>query len=255
MMVAMIGTGSYLSIGLRGITLSRIPEALRLLASPEARGSASGTGEVIPYAALMSALSATVGVGNIAGVATAIHLGGPGAMFWMWLTALVGMGKKYAETFLAVTFRENVGGHFLGGPMYYIKLGLGRRWDWLGTAFAVFASVAALGVGASVQANAVSNVLDSQFGLPTWTTSIVIGLATFAVLIGGLRRIASISELLVPTMIIIFMSGGFLVLGMNIADLVLLSPLIFKVTRERLAAGKPLAAPAHALLPSSPLIR
>lgn len=89
MMVAIIGTGIYLSIGLRGITISRIPEAFRLLASPEARGKASGTGEITPYAALMSALSATVGVGNIAGVATAIHLGGPGAMFWMWLTALV----------------------------------------------------------------------------------------------------------------------------------------------------------------------
>lgn len=247
MMVAIIGTGIYLSIGLRGITLSRIPEALRLLASPEARGRASGTGEITPYAALMSALSATVGVGNIAGVATAIHLGGPGAMFWMWLTALVGMGTKYAETFLAVTFRENVGGHFLGGPMYYIKLGLGRRWAWLGSAFAVFASVAALGVGASVQANAVSNVLDSQFGVPTWTTSIVIGLATFAVLIGGLKRIASISELLVPTMIIIFMGGSFIVLGMNIAALPHAIGLILKSAFAETAATGAFAGTSVAL--------
>jgi AGCS family alanine or glycine:cation symporter len=227
LMLLIVGTGVYLSIGLRGISISRIPEAFRLLLSPEARGRAQGAGEISPFAALMSALSATVGVGNIAGVATAIHLGGPGALFWMWMTALVGMGTKYAETFLAVSFREKVDGHFLGGPMYYIKLGLGPQWAWLGGCFAVFASVAALGVGASVQANAMSNVLDTQFGVPPWSSGIILGLATFAVLVGGLKRIASVSEFLVPSMIFLFMGAGVLVLAINIAALPQAIGLIF----------------------------
>lgn len=216
LMALILGTGLYLSVGLRGISLSRIPEAFRLLLSPAARGQAPGAGEISPFAALMSALAATVGVGNIAGVATAIHLGGPGAIFWMWMTAIVGMATKYAETFLAVTYREEVDGNFLGGPMYYIKLGLGARWMWLGIAFAIFGSFAALGVGASVQANAVADVLTTQFKVPTWVTALTLVVATFAVLIGGLKRIAAVSQFLVPSMIVLFLGAGLIALAINI---------------------------------------
>lgn len=227
LMLLIVGTGVYLTIGLRGFSITRVPDAFRLLLSSEARSKASGAGEISPYAALMSALSATVGVGNIAGVATAIHLGGPGALFWMWLTALVGMATKYAETFLAISFRQEVDGHFLGGPMYYIKLGLGQKWTWLGGCFAVFASFAALGVGAGVQANAVADVLRAQFGVPSTVSGLVLVVLTFVVLVGGLRRIAAVSEKLVPFMILLFLSAGFIVLALNIAALPRALSLIF----------------------------
>jgi len=227
LMLLIVGTGIYLTIGLRGFSITQIPQALRLLLSTEARGNAPGAGEISPYAALMSALSATVGVGNIAGVATAIHLGGPGALFWMWMTALVGMATKYAETFLAVSFREQVDGHFLGGPMYYIKLGLGAKWTWLGVCFAVFASFAALGVGASVQANAVADVLNAQFGILPAVSAIVLVCLTFAVLVGGLKRIAAVSEMLVPLMIVLFLGTGLLVLALNISAIPQALSLIF----------------------------
>jgi len=214
-MALILGTGLYLTIGLRGISITRIPEAFRLLLSPEARGRAPGEGEISPFGALMSALSATVGVGNIAGVATAIHLGGPGALFWMWMAGLVGMATKFSETLLAVSFREKVNGHFLGGPMYYIKLGLGPKWAWLGVCFAVFASIAALGVGAGVQANAAADVMSSQFGITPFITAAVMLLATFAVLVGGLKRIAAVSQLVVPVMIVLYLGAGLIVLTMN----------------------------------------
>lgn len=228
LMLLIVGTGIYLTIGLRGMSITRIPEAFRLLFSGEARSQAQGAGEISPYAALMSALSATVGVGNIAGVATAIHLGGPGALFWMWVTALVGMATKYTETFLAITFRESIDGNFLGGPMYYIKLGLGQKWAWLGVCFAIFGTIAALGVGAGIQANAVSDMLRASFNLSPLVSGALLVIATFAVLVGGLKRIAGVAELLVPFMIILFMGSGVLVLTVYAADIPNAVALIFK---------------------------
>ncbi|MFV0277415.1 MAG: alanine:cation symporter family protein, partial [Parahaliea sp.] len=132
MLVLLLGTGLYLSLGLRFATVRKIPTALRLLL----RGrKGRGDGDISPFAALMTSLSATIGTGNIAGVATAIALGGPGALFWMWMTALVGMATKYAEAVCAVRFREtDTDGNYSGGPMYYIRNGLHRRWHWLGYA-------------------------------------------------------------------------------------------------------------------------
>ncbi len=219
LMTLILGAGLYLTIGLRGMSISGIPAALRFLLSPAARAGAAGAGEISPFAALMSALAATVGVGNIAGVATAIHLGGPGAVFWMWMTALVGMATKYSETFLAVTFRAEVKGNYLGGPMYYIKLGLGSRWAVLGTAYAVFGAIAAFGVGASVQANTIADVLQTTFAIPTWFAAAILVLGTFAVLVGGLQRIAAASEVLVPVMIVVFLGVGVIVLALNAAKL------------------------------------
>jgi len=228
MMALILGTGLYLSIGLRGISITRIPEALLLLASSRARAKAPGQGEISPFAALMTALAATVGVGNIAGVATAIHMGGPGALFWMWVTGLVGMATKYAETFLAVTYRKETNGHYLGGPMYYIALGLGPRWRWLGAAFAVFASIAALGAGSSVQANSVADVLQAQFNVPLWVSAAVLAAATFAVVIGGVKRIAATAEVLVPTMICLFLGSGLVVLIAHLPQLPDVFALVFR---------------------------
>ncbi|HCL37920.1 MAG TPA: sodium:alanine symporter family protein, partial [Marinobacter hydrocarbonoclasticus] len=143
-------------------------------------------GDIPPFQALMTALSATVGTGNIAGVATAVFLGGPGALFWMWLTALVGMATKYSEAVLAVRFREvDERGNHVGGPMYYIRNGLGSKWAWLGILFAVFASVAAFGIGNTVQANSVADVLETNFGLPHWVTGVILMVLVGMVLIGG----------------------------------------------------------------------
>ena len=227
-MVLILGTGLYLSIGLRGISIRRIPEALRLMVSPAARGESKGDGEISPFAALMTALSATVGVGNIAGVATAIHLGGPGALFWMWMTALVGMATKYAETMLAVTYREvSPRGHYLGGPMYYIKHGLGPKWAWLGTLFAIFAATAAFGVGNIVQTNSIADALTAEFSVPNWATAAVLTVLVFAVIIGGIRRIANISSTMIPFMIVLYFIGGIFLLAVNYADVPAAIELIF----------------------------
>lgn len=219
-MVMILGTGLYLSVGLRGMSIRRIPESFKLMVSPAARGKATGEGEISPFAALMTALSATVGVGNIAGVATAIHLGGPGALFWMWMTALVGMATKYSEVLLAVTYREvSPRGHFLGGPMYYIKNGLGKKWAWLGMLFAVFAAPTAISIGNLVQTNTIADALNAEFDVPTWVTALTLTILVFAVTIGGLRRIAQISSTLIPFMIVVYFLGGIYLLASHAAEI------------------------------------
>ena len=151
--------GVYLSIGLRGLTLKRLPRAFSL-AWRGRRDNERESGEISPFQALTTALSATVGTGNIAGVATAIYLGGPGAVFWMWVIAFVGMATKYAEAVLAVRYREvDELGNYVGGPMYYIRNGLGQRWAWLATLFALFGMLAAFGIGNLVQSNSVADGL------------------------------------------------------------------------------------------------
>jgi AGCS family alanine or glycine:cation symporter len=176
-------------------------------------------GEVSPFAALMTCLAATIGVGNIAGVATAIALGGPGAVFWMWMTALVGMATKYAEVVLAVHYRErDADGRYVGGPMYAIKNGLGRRWAWLGTAFAIFGGVAGFGIGNMVQANSIAAALKTSFDVDPAVTGIVLMVLTGAVVLGGLKRIASVANWLVPFMAIGYVIAGIVVLVVHAAD-------------------------------------
>ncbi|MFB6260905.1 MAG: alanine/glycine:cation symporter family protein, partial [Thiohalorhabdaceae bacterium] len=151
-----------------------------------------------------------------AGVGTAIHLGGPGAIFWMWVTALVGMATKYAEAVLAVRYREvDARSMHVGGPMYYIKNGLGERWRWLGGTFAVFAVVAAFGIGNTVQSNSVADALDQAVGLPFWVTGVVMAALVFIVIVGGIRRIAGVAEGLVPLMGVIYIIGALAILGAN----------------------------------------
>ncbi|GAB0148433.1 sodium:alanine symporter family protein [Marichromatium gracile] len=213
MLVLILGTGLFLLLGLRLMPWLRLGYGFRMLWSGR-RGR--GEGDITPFNALMTSLSATVGTGNIAGVGTAIAIGGPGALFWMWCTALVGMATKYAEGVLAVKYREvDAKGNHVGGPMYYIKNGLGRRWLWLGAAFAVFGAMAGFGIGNMVQANSVADALNSKFALPKAWVGGVMALLVGLVLIGGIRWIAQVAGKLVPFMAIAYVLGGLVVLGLN----------------------------------------
>jgi AGCS family alanine or glycine:cation symporter len=168
----------------------------------------------------MTALAATIGTGNIAGVATAIFLGGPGAMFWMWCTALVGMATKFAESVCAIRYREvDERGNHVGGPMYYIRNGLGASWGWLAVTFASFGALAGFGIGNTVQANSVAHVMDVSFGVPRVVTGVVMMVMVFLVLIGGIRRIGEVAGKLVPFMCVLYVGGGLVVLAINAAAL------------------------------------
>jgi alanine or glycine:cation symporter, AGCS family len=159
-------------------------------------------------------LSATVGTGNIAGVATAIFLGGPGALFWMWCTALVGMATKYSEIVVAVHFREkDESGEYSGGPMYAIKNGLGKSWAWLGVVFAIFGGLAGFGIGNMVQSNSMAEVLESSFNIERWLTGLIATIVVALVILGGIKRIAKVSASLVPFMCIAYVLLSLIVLG------------------------------------------
>jgi len=213
MLVAILGTGAFLMVGLRGMPLRRIAYAFGLLWRGRTR---QGDGDISSFQALMTSLSATVGTGNIAGVATAIFLGGPGALFWMWCTALVGMATKYAEAVCAVHYREtDPRGRYVGGPMYYIKNGLGGHWTWLGTAFAIFGTIAGFGIGNMVQANSVADVMQSSFGVGQGITGLVLMVGVALVLIGGIRRIAEVASGLVPFMAFSYLFAGLSVLVLH----------------------------------------
>jgi len=217
MLVLILGVGLFLQIGLKLMPILNIGAGFKLMwqgRSVDTDGEKSG--EIPPYQALMTALSATVGTGNIAGVATAIFLGGPGALFWMWCTALIGMATKFAEAVLAVNYREvDENGSYVGGPMYYIKNGLGKHWAWMGTLFAIFGALAGFGIGNSVQSNSVANVLHVNFGLPQWLTGLSLMLLTGAVLLGGLKRIGAVAGTLVPIMAIAYLLAALVVLAIN----------------------------------------
>lgn len=217
MLAMLLGTGLYLTVGLRALTVRRIGYAFRQLLAGR---HGTGQGEITPFNSLMTSLSATIGTGNIAGVATAIAAGGPGALFWMWCTALVGMATKYAEAVLAVNFREiDVDGRYCGGPMYYIKNGLGRRWLWLAAAFALFGSVAGFGIGNMVQANSVASVLHDDYHIAPLTSGLTLMVLAGLVIIGGIRRIASVAGALVPVMAIAYVIAGLAVILVNVEHL------------------------------------
>jgi len=215
MLALILGTGLFLMLGLKFMPLTKIIPGFRLLWQGRKKG-AEGSGEISPFQALMTCLAATVGTGNIAGVATAIFLGGPGALFWMWCTALVGMATKYAEVVLAVHYREvDDRGEHVGGPMYAIKNGLGRKWLWLGGAFALFGGFAGFGIGNMVQVNSMAQALSSTFGVPAWLTGVVSMVLVGLVILGGIRRIGKVAATLVPLMCVIYILGAVVVLAMN----------------------------------------
>ena len=214
MMVLLLGTGLYLTVGLRFLSVMKLPFAFqKLFAKPDR----SEEGDVTPFAALMTALSSTIGTGNIAGVAAAIAIGGPGAVFWMWVTAVVGTATKYSEGVLAVRFREiDHDGRHVGGPMYYIRNGMGKKWVWLGGTFATLGILASWGTGASIQSNSIADALKATYGIPPLASAIVIAAAAAAVILGGIQRIASVASRLVPVMAISYFVGGLVVIAMHI---------------------------------------
>jgi AGCS family alanine or glycine:cation symporter len=214
MLLLLLGTGLYLTIGLRLLSVLKIPFAFaQLFKKPDQNEE----GDVTPFAALMTALSSTIGTGNIAGVAAAIAIGGPGAVFWMWITAIVGTATKYSEGVLAVRFREiDHDGRHVGGPMYYIKNGMGKKWIWLGGLFATLGVMASWGTGASIQSNSIADALNATYNIPPIVSAVVLAGAAGAVILGGIKRIASVASRLVPVMAISYLAGGLLVISLHL---------------------------------------
>jgi AGCS family alanine or glycine:cation symporter len=211
MLILLVGTGFWLTFSLRGLQFTKLGHAL-YLALIKRKEETDEPGDITHFQALMTALSATVGTGNIAGVATAIAVGGPGALFWMWITGLVGMATKYAEAILAVKYREvDENGEMSGGPMYYISKGLNM--PWLGAVFAVFAAIAAFGIGNMVQSNSVADAVEATFSIPTWITGVTLMACTAAVILGGIKSIGRVTSILVPIMIFFYVTGaGYIIL-------------------------------------------
>ncbi|OIQ48690.1 MAG: sodium:alanine symporter family protein [Gammaproteobacteria bacterium MedPE] len=230
MLIMILGVGLFLTFGLKLMPILKLGTGFKLLWGgriPDKDGSKEG--EISPFNALMTSLSATIGTGNIAGVATAIFLGGPGALFWMWCTALVGMATKFAEAVLAVRFREvDENGNHTGGPMYYIKNGLSSKWTWLGTAFALFGMIAGFGIGNTVQANSVANAIESNFGVEPWITGLIMMVLVGLVLMGGIKRIGDVAGKLVPMMATFYIACGIAVLIVNAAEIPAAFGLIFE---------------------------
>src|SRR6056297_2451574 len=209
--------GIILTVGTKIVQYRRIGKAFKYLFAKDVKGE----GDINPFAALMTTLSATIGTGNIGGVATAIAAGGPGAVFWMWVTAVFGGAIKFAEAVLAVRYRTtDEFGEKSGGPMYYASVGMeeryGGNWKWLGWLFALFAFVASFGIGNMVQSNAISDVMESSLGIPTWISGLVVAVLVGLVVIGGIKRIAQVAEKIVPFMAVIYVLGSLFVIFANI---------------------------------------
>ncbi|MGN1038692.1 MAG: alanine/glycine:cation symporter family protein, partial [Mailhella sp.] len=228
MMALILGTGLYLTLGLKFLPWTRLGTGFRLMWEGRSRNK-DVHGELSPFQALMTALAATVGVGNIAGVATAIFTGGPGALFWMWCTAMVGMATKYAETVLAQKYREvTPAGHVVGGPMYYIKNGLGSKWAWLGTLFALFGGFCGFGIGNMTQSHSIADALHASFGIPAEVSAAVMFVLLAVVILGGVSRIGSVSGKLVPFMSIIYIVCSVVVIVMHFDKIPAVFAMIFR---------------------------
>lgn len=208
--VLLVGSGVFISLLLGLVQLRRFGYAWKLISGKF--DNPDDQGEITHFQALSAALSATIGTGNIAGVGTAVALGGPGAVFWMWMTALFGMALKYAECLLSLHFRTiHEDGSVSAGPMYYLEKGLGQKW--LGVLFAFFAMIASFGIGNMAQANSVAEPLQTHFGVPKLVTGLVIAALVFAVIVGGIKRIGRVASKLVPCMAIFYVLGALLVIG------------------------------------------
>lgn len=231
MLILLVGTGLYLTILLKGMQFRVLPHALTLIF----RAETSSNGDISHFASLMTALSATVGIGNIVGVAAAITLGGPGAVFWMWMTGLVGMATKYAEAVLAVKYREKGMYGMRGGPMYYLARGAGL--PWLGWLFALFTACAAFGIGNMTQANAVAGIFETTFHIAPWITGIVLMVLTALVILGGITSIGRFTSVLVPLMIAAYVTSALVVLALNAAAIPQALWSIFYYAWNPIAAG------------------
>jgi AGCS family alanine or glycine:cation symporter len=209
--------GITLTIGTKIVQYRRIGKAFKYLFAKDVKGE----GDINPFAALMTTLSATIGTGNIGGVATAIAAGGPGAVFWMWVTAVFGGAIKFAEAVLAVRYRTtDEFGEKAGGPMYYASVGMeeryGGNWKWLGWLFALFAFVASFGIGNMVQSNAIADAMFTATGVSEWISGLIVAILVGLVVIGGIKRIAAVAERLVPFMAVIYVLGSLFVIFANI---------------------------------------
>lgn len=248
MLILLVGTGIYLSARVGFVQFRKFGYAMKNTIGKVFQKQTAGKGEVTPFQAVTTALAATVGTGNIAGVTGAIAVGGPGAVFWMWLSALFGMVTKYAEVVLAVRYRErNAKGDWVGGPMYYIKNGLGPKWKWLAGLFSLLGAMAAFGIGNMTQVNTIAGSINTAidafggntaahsitvFGQTVPVSSIVIGAVVAVivalVLFGGIKRIGSVTEKLVPFMAVIYIVCALCVVFTNFGSLGKVIAMIFK---------------------------
>jgi len=235
MLILLVGTGVYLSVRMLFPQFVHFGYVMKNTVGRMFMKHETGEGEISPWQAVTTALAATVGTGNIAGVTGAIVAGGPGAVFWMWISALFGMATKYSEAVLAVKYRErNDKGEWVGGPMYYIKNGLGKNWAWLGSVFCIFGAIAAFGIGNMAQVNTIATSINTAidsfggnttavsfqlFGKPVLVSSLVVGiliaLICALVLLGGIKRIGSVTEKMIPIMAIIYIFASIIVLVCN----------------------------------------
>lgn len=237
MLVLIVGTGVFLTFRLLFWQFRMLPLAFKQVFCKHDKAQKE-PGDISHFASLMTALSATIGTGNIAGVATACVLGGPGAVFWMWMTALFGMATKYGEGVLAVKYRiKNEKGQMSGGPMYYIERGL--KWKWLAIIFALFGTVASFGIGSSVQSNTVALAVENSLGVETWITGVVITVFSALVILGGISSISKASSVIVPIMAILYVTGGLIIILNNLHLVVPAFELIFRdaFTGEAVAGG------------------
>ena len=237
MLVLIVGTGVFFTFRLLFWQFRMLPLAFKQVFCKHDKAQKE-PGDISHFASLMTALSATIGTGNIAGVATACVLGGPGAVFWMWMTALFGMATKYGEGVLAVKYRiKNEKGQMSGGPMYYIERGL--KWKWLAIIFAFFGTVASFGIGSSVQSNTVALAVENSLGIETWITGVVITVFSALVILGGISSISKASSVIVPIMAILYVTGGLIIILNNLHLVVPAFELIFRdaFTGEAVAGG------------------
>lgn len=222
MLILLVGTGIFLTVRTRFLGWRNLGYALKSGLGKEARATERGEGDISPFSALTTALAATIGTGNIVGVATAMVAGGPGALVWMWLSAFFGLTSKFSECMLAIKYREtNEAGEMSGGPMYTMKKTfknkkLGTVLGWL---FALFAVIASFGIGNMTQANSISNAIESTFHLPVWITGIVITVLALFIIVGGIRSISKVSQVVVPLMAVFYIIAGIIVILINIRNL------------------------------------
>lgn len=248
MLVLLVGTGVFLSVRMGMLQLRKFGYVMKNTIGKIFRKQAAGDGEVTPFQAMTTALAATVGTGNIAGVTGAVAVGGPGAVFWMWVSALFGMMTKYAEVVLAVRYRErNAKGDYVGGPMYYIRNGLGKRWQWLAVVFSLLGAIAAFGIGNMTQVNTIAGAINTAidafggntgaltlalfgqtFPVSSLVVGIVVALIIALVLFGGIKRIGSVTEKLVPFMAAVYIVCALAVVLANLPSLGKVFGMIFR---------------------------
>ena len=240
MLILLVGTGIFLTVRTRFLTWRNLGYALKSTLSKEARTKNRGQGDVSPFSALTTALAATIGTGNIVGVATAMVSGGPGALVWMWISAAFGLTSKFSECMLAIKYREvNAKGEMSGGPMYTMKKGLknqtfGAILAWL---FALFAVIASFGIGNMTQGNSIASALHSTFNVPTQISGVVITVLSLVIIVGGIKFISKVSAVVVPTMAIFYVICGLIVIIGNISNLPSGLAMIFKMAFSVKAVG------------------